>query len=140
MKVQCCQSQNGNNKQCLTYLETETNKKLKKKFKIRDGLMPYRSYLRKINEHIFSQDKVYNEIIEVLGQEDRFVEMNDVSKMSFLEQCIKETMRMFLISPCMFRKAEDDLKLSTIPQKFNNFGTYKKSCDELFLLSNNETY
>lgn len=60
----------------------------------------------------FSQEKVYKEVISVLGTEDRYIEMKDVQNMPFLEQCIKETLRLFPTGPLILREATDDFKLS----------------------------
>lgn len=60
------------------------------------------------------QDKVYKEVISTLGMEDRFIEMEDVKNMPFLEQCIKETMRLFPAGPLILREPTDNLKLSMI--------------------------
>lgn len=58
------------------------------------------------------QTKVYNEVIKVIGKEDRFLEMKDVQNMPFLEQCIRETMRLFPAGPFLLREASEDFKLS----------------------------
>lgn len=66
------------------------------------------------NLHNFLQDKVYKEVINVLGTEDRFIEMKDVQNMPYLEQCIKETLRLFPTGPLILREATDFFKLSTM--------------------------
>lgn len=62
--------------------------------------------------HPHMQEKVYKEVISVLGTEDRYIEMKDVQNMPFLEQCIKETLRLFPTGPLILREATDDFKLS----------------------------
>jgi cytochrome P450 family 4 len=56
------------------------------------------------------QEKVYQEVKEILG--DREVTMKDCSRMVYLEQVIKETMRRFTIAPMVLRNNVDTLQLS----------------------------
>lgn len=43
---------------------------------------------------------------------DRYVQMDDLNQMKFLEQCIKETLRMFTLIPITFRRATEDITLN----------------------------
>ncbi|KAL3271098.1 hypothetical protein HHI36_021594 [Cryptolaemus montrouzieri] len=56
------------------------------------------------------QEKVYEEIINVLG-EDRVVTKQDLQHLDLLERFIKETMRLFPIAGFFMRKADDDIDL-----------------------------
>ncbi|XP_045467262.1 cytochrome P450 4C1-like [Harmonia axyridis] len=63
------------------------------------------------------QQKVYEEAIEVLGQ-DRYPTKADLPKLKFTEMFIKETLRLFPIGPFLLRVASDDFKMDdlTIPK------------------------
>ncbi|CAH0597834.1 unnamed protein product [Chrysodeixis includens] len=58
-----------------------------------------------------AQEKVFTEIQEVLGDGDRDVEKADLSKLVYLEAVLKESMRMFTITPVLARKLDKDVKL-----------------------------
>ncbi|XP_046425588.1 cytochrome P450 4C1-like isoform X1 [Neodiprion fabricii] len=60
------------------------------------------------------QDKVYEELREIYGDddnEDQLVTPDDLSRMNYLEQVIKETMRLFPGSPFLIREVTDDLDI-----------------------------
>ncbi|XP_045467263.1 cytochrome P450 4C1-like [Harmonia axyridis] len=63
------------------------------------------------------QQKVYEEAIEVLGQ-DRYPTKADIPKLQFTEMFIKETLRLFPIAPLFLRVASDDFRMDnlTIPK------------------------
>ncbi|XP_054287436.1 cytochrome P450 4g1-like [Macrosteles quadrilineatus] len=58
------------------------------------------------------QDRLYSEIISVVGLNDD-ITPEDLSRMPYLEQVIKETMRKFLIVPFVLRKMSKDVELSS---------------------------
>lgn len=57
------------------------------------------------------QGKVYAEVMEQLGP-DRLVEKQDLSEFKYLEQVIKETLRLFPVFPLFMRECESDVKLT----------------------------
>ncbi|XP_046595721.1 cytochrome P450 4C1 isoform X4 [Neodiprion lecontei] len=60
------------------------------------------------------QDKVYEELREIYGDddnEDQLVTPDDLSRMNYLDQVIKETMRLFPGSPFLIREVTDDLDI-----------------------------
>ncbi|XKL69086.1 hypothetical protein PGB90_006855 [Kerria lacca] len=61
--------------------------------------------------HEDAQEKVYEEI-QMVFKNDRYVQMDDLNQMKFLEQCIKETLRMFTLIPITFRRATEDITLN----------------------------
>ncbi|XP_050545260.1 cytochrome P450 4C1-like isoform X3 [Daktulosphaira vitifoliae] len=64
------------------------------------------------------QDKVYNEIYQIMGESDRIITIEDTVKFVYLEQCIKETLRLYPVTPIIVRYLQDDVKISnyTIPK------------------------
>ncbi|XP_050545279.1 cytochrome P450 4C1-like [Daktulosphaira vitifoliae] len=64
------------------------------------------------------QEKVYDEIYRIMGGGDRIVTIEDTVKFVYLEQCIKETLRLYPVGPVILRHLHDDIKLSnyTIPK------------------------
>ncbi|KAK7588226.1 hypothetical protein V9T40_005471 [Parthenolecanium corni] len=58
------------------------------------------------------QERAYKEIEQILGTDERPILMEDVNKMVFLEQCIRETLRLFPPGPLILRKATKDVPLS----------------------------
>jgi cytochrome P450 family 4 len=63
------------------------------------------------------QDLVVKELREALG-EKKTLDMSDVSKLKYLEMCIKETMRLYPVAPFIFRDTSEDFQLDkiTIPR------------------------
>lgn len=62
------------------------------------------------------QDRLYKEITSVVGLEDD-VPIEDLNRMPYLEQVIKESLRWFLIVPYTLRKASKDVPLSMSSQE-----------------------
>ncbi|KAE9541566.1 hypothetical protein AGLY_003557 [Aphis glycines] len=54
------------------------------------------------------QDKVYDEIFEVLGDGDQTITIEDTTKLVYLEQCIRETLRLYPLVPVFLRQLDDD--------------------------------
>ncbi|XP_025419157.1 cytochrome P450 4C1-like isoform X2 [Sipha flava] len=59
------------------------------------------------------QDKVYEEIYEVLGENDELITFEDTFKLNYLEQVIKETLRLYPPGPLFLRELQDDIKISS---------------------------
>jgi cytochrome P450 family 4 len=57
------------------------------------------------------QDKVYDEIYHVLGDTDQLITIEDTTKLVYLEQCIRETLRLYPIGPLLLRQLQDDVKI-----------------------------
>ncbi|KAK9882245.1 hypothetical protein WA026_019761 [Henosepilachna vigintioctopunctata] len=62
------------------------------------------------------QQKIYNEVIEVIG-EDRDVNAEDLPKFEYMERTLKESMRLFTVTPLIMRTASENVVLgdATIP-------------------------
>lgn len=58
------------------------------------------------------QQKCFNEIHEIFGDEDRRPTMNDLREMRYTEQCIKETLRLYPSVPLLARKITEDIEVS----------------------------
>ncbi|KAF9409937.1 hypothetical protein HW555_010828 [Spodoptera exigua] len=73
--------------------------------------------LMMIGWHKDVQDRVYNEIQEVLNHEDRDFTKSDLPKLVYLEAVIKETLRLYPTIPYIARQVNKDLKLGkyTLP-------------------------
>uniref|UniRef100_A0AAT9UTX4 Cytochrome P450 3639B2 n=1 Tax=Maconellicoccus hirsutus TaxID=177089 RepID=A0AAT9UTX4_MACHI len=57
------------------------------------------------------QDKVYEEIERIFGDSDRDATIDDVKQMHYMEQVIKEVMRLFPLVPFLFRSPKEDIFL-----------------------------
>ncbi|XP_072159397.1 cytochrome P450 4g15 isoform X1 [Bemisia tabaci] len=58
------------------------------------------------------QEKIFEEQYNIFGDADRPVTQDDQDKMEYLEQVIKETLRLFPVAPLFVRYAEEDTKLT----------------------------
>ncbi|XKL64203.1 hypothetical protein PGB90_004289 [Kerria lacca] len=65
-----------------------------------------------------AQKKAYDQIIKILGDEEKAIQIEDVNNMTYLDQCLRETLRLFPPGPIILRRASKDIPLSdnfTIP-------------------------
>lgn len=71
--------------------------------------------------HPDTQEKAYNEIVDVCGLDATYFDTNLISKLSYLDCIIKETMRLFPIASVLARVTTADVKLTThtIPKGTN---------------------
>ncbi|PSN45091.1 Cytochrome P450 4C1 [Blattella germanica] len=60
-----------------------------------------------------AQERVREELRDIFGPDKRPATSNDLRQMSFLEMCIKETLRMFPVAPMLARRVTEDIKLTT---------------------------
>lgn len=58
------------------------------------------------------QDKCYEEIQSVLPNKEDDLSYDDLSKLDYVERCLKETMRLFPTVPVVARKVDMDFQLS----------------------------
>ncbi|KAI5631274.1 cytochrome p450 domain-containing protein [Phthorimaea operculella] len=61
--------------------------------------------------HPHEQDKVYEELKEVFGSSDRLVVPEDLPRLKYLEQAIKESLRLYPPVPLVTRQAEQPVTL-----------------------------
>ncbi|KAL4123114.1 hypothetical protein QTP88_015344 [Uroleucon formosanum] len=57
------------------------------------------------------QDKVYNEIYDIFGDSDETITMEDTTRLVYLEQVLKEILRMYPAAPLLLREIQGDLKI-----------------------------
>lgn len=62
--------------------------------------------------HPEMQDKCYEEISSVLPNKEDDLSYDDLSKLDYVERCLKETMRLFPTVPVVARKVDKDFQLS----------------------------
>lgn len=58
-----------------------------------------------------AQDKAFQELSEIFGDSERTANIEDLNRMKYLEQCLKETMRLCPSVPLIARKLSEDVKL-----------------------------
>uniref|UniRef100_A0AAT9UUU3 Cytochrome P450 3634A3 n=1 Tax=Maconellicoccus hirsutus TaxID=177089 RepID=A0AAT9UUU3_MACHI len=68
-------------------------------------------FLLAIAIHQDIQAKLYDEIFEVFGDSDRYADHDDIKRMPYLDQVMKETLRRFTLVPIILRETEDDCKI-----------------------------
>ncbi|XP_022175937.1 cytochrome P450 4C1-like [Myzus persicae] len=59
------------------------------------------------------QNKVYDEIYDIFGEGDQIVTVEDTRRLVYLEQVIKETLRLYPAGPLILRETQEDLKISS---------------------------
>lgn len=59
----------------------------------------------------FAQVKIYDELYEVFGDSDRDTEFDDIKKLSYFDQVLKETLRRFTLLPFIMRGVQEDCKI-----------------------------
>lgn len=57
------------------------------------------------------QEKIYEELKGIMETSDSEITHEDIGRMKYLEQCIKETMRMFPTVPLIARVIEEDTQV-----------------------------
>lgn len=62
----------------------------------------------------FTQVKLYDELYEVFGDSDRDAEFQDIKRLSYLDQVLKETLRRFTLTPTIMRGVQDDCKIGEL--------------------------
>lgn len=70
-----------------------------------------------LGSHPEIQDRCYEEIYEIFGDDDRPASMMDLQKMKYMECCIKEALRLYPSVPLIAREIKEDVDLGeyTIP-------------------------
>ena len=69
--------------------------------------------LFELARHPDIQELVVQELNEVFGNDDRTPTLSDLRRLKYLEQCIKETLRLYPSVPLMSRTLTEDAKLGT---------------------------
>jgi len=63
------------------------------------------------------QERVYEELNAIFGESKRQATMKDTQEMRYMDQVIKETLRLYPSVPIFLRKLREDLPLSSKKQK-----------------------
>ncbi|KAK7598035.1 hypothetical protein V9T40_006270 [Parthenolecanium corni] len=75
-------------------------------------LTPESGYARRdYVDRISSQEKLYAEINQLFGTDPRPAEESDFKKLPYLDQVIRETLRLFTIIPAIPRQIENDTQI-----------------------------
>lgn len=61
--------------------------------------------------HPECQEKAYNELLSIFPNKDVDVEIDDLSKLLYIDMCVKEALRVFPTVPVVARKTRDDIQL-----------------------------
>ena len=67
--------------------------------------------LFELARHPEIQDRVMEEISSVFGDDTRAPTMNDLRQLKYLEQCVKEGLRLYPSVPIILRTLTEDAKL-----------------------------
>ncbi|XP_065201763.1 cytochrome P450 4g15-like isoform X2 [Planococcus citri] len=70
-------------------------------------------FLIAIAIHQDIQDKLYHELYDVFGDDDRDGNQEDIRQLPYLDQVLKESLRRFTIAPFILREVQDDSKIGT---------------------------
>ena len=69
--------------------------------------------LFELARHPDVQEQVVQELNGVFGDDDRIPSLSDLRRLKYLEQCIKETLRLYPSVPLISRTLTEDAKLGT---------------------------
>jgi len=71
-----------------------------------------------------TKKRLHEELDEIFGDDrDRPITMEDMTKMKYLECCIKEGLRMYPSVPMLARSINSDLKLGKSVVPFSRYGS-----------------
>lgn len=68
-------------------------------------------FLHEIAKHPEFQEKIVEELNTVLGSSENTLRFTDLGKLKYLEQCIKESMRLYPTAPIIGRTLGEDVQL-----------------------------
>lgn len=57
------------------------------------------------------QNKVVEELEEILGDSNRDIQLEDIEKLNYLEMCIKDVLRLFPIAPFIMRMSSKSTRI-----------------------------
>lgn len=66
------------------------------------------------SKQFFFKDKVYEELQQRFGDDQRLAEINDIQYLPYLDQVMKETQRYFMSEFLIFRHVEQSSKIGKI--------------------------
>jgi len=67
------------------------------------------------------QERVYEELNAIFGESKRQATMKDTQEMRYMDQVIKETLRLYPSVPIFLRKLREDLPLSSKKKKNSHY-------------------
>lgn len=71
-------------------------------------------FLLEMAKHPDIQEKVVEELDSVLGSSEKNFTLATLSELTYLEQCIKESMRLYPTAPMIGRTLGEDVRLGMI--------------------------
>jgi hypothetical protein len=87
--------------------------------------------LFELARHPNIQERVVQELNEVFGNDERTPNLSDLRRLKYLEQCIKETLRLYPSAPLIARTLTEDAQIGNAACIFSGFSVPQSSLPSL---------